>query len=124
MNEQTRLGHALLTRWAQAMKRDNPQAWPSLTILARVIEAGPAAAVIVEYRMACASPEVEAVDQLVTHMARDMKVAVLAYYGEWLPEAKVAEELGWPQGRLSLQLRMAREIVAVGVSAQLRRAAV
>ena len=82
MNEQTRIGHAYLTRWAQEVKKDNPQPWPSITMLGRVIEQGGHYGSVSGTRPATdLSEDVAAVDALVAHMRGEMRHAVLAYYG-------------------------------------------
>lgn len=122
MNEQTRIGHAYLTRWAQAVKKDNPQPWPSITLLGRVIEEGPHGAPSGMRPVGTLSEDMAAVDALVAQMRGDVRVAVLAYYGKWDTVENVANGLNWSQEHLSRALRIAREAIAIGVAARLRQA--
>lgn len=123
MSEQCQIGHAYLTRWAQAVKKDNPQPWPSITLLGRIIEQGGHYGSVAGTRPTSGLPDdLAAVDSLVSHMRGDTRHAVLAYYGKWETMAVVARQLHWSTDRLKLQLRLAREIVAVGVAAKVRAA--
>lgn len=118
MTEQTRIGHAYLTRWAQMVKKDNPQPWPSITVLGKVIEQGGHYGSVTGTRPATDLPDdLAAVDSLVSHMRGDMRIAVLAYYGKWDTLQNVSRGLHWRPEKLSFQLRMAREVVAVAVTA-------
>lgn len=119
MNETTRFGHFWLTHWCQAIKKDNPQPWPSITLLGRIIEQGGHHGSITGTRPATdLSDEDAAVDALVAHMRGDLRIAVLAYYGKWDTLDTVARALRWSPEKLSLQLRIAREVVAVAMSSK------
>jgi hypothetical protein len=70
MDDQTRLGHAWLTRWAQESKKDNPQPWPSVTAPG----SGSSTKALITatgYRpVDPLTPEAEATDSIVAHHAR------------------------------------------------------
>lgn len=121
MSDTCRIGHAWLTRWAQETKKDNPQPWPSTTVLGRLMDEGQLIKVTGIRPVNTLTPESEATDELVSHMVGETRVSVFAYYGKWEHIEVVARGLGWPDSRLKLQLRIAREIVASGVPAILRR---
>lgn len=115
MDDETRMGHMWLTRWSQAIKRDNPQPWPSISVLGRVIEQGGHFGSTGTKPPTELAEDVAAVDKLVASMRGDCRVSVLAYYRRWETPQVVADDLGWSMMRLSSSLRRAREAVAIGM---------
>jgi hypothetical protein len=115
MPREHRFAHACLERWAKWTKEGAIRAWPSATILARVILLGvdgAAARGMVSYD---ASPEVALTDYCVAKLSHKYRVVLKKYYLEWAPVEMMARDLHINVSSFQARLKCARIGVAFGL---------
>jgi hypothetical protein len=107
MDPETRVVHARLEAWGAWAKESEAHAWPSVTLLGRMIEQGPGAGQSSKPPIAMPD-EIAAVDAAVCRLNAIDKKAVQLYYIRWAPLEIHARNMGMRARQYQNVLRRAR----------------
>jgi DNA-directed RNA polymerase specialized sigma24 family protein len=107
MTPEMKVVHARLERWGKWAKSSGLRAWPSSTILARLIEQGPNAAASSSGAVS-APQDVLEVDAAVAHLGEVDTRVIRTYYLEWASIEVMARKRSMSVNQFEAVLRRAR----------------